>query len=103
MRVAAVDCGTNSIRLLVADVSQGADGPPVLTDVLRRMEVVRLGQGVARTGRLDPAALERTLSMLAEYAQQARALGAEAVRMVATRATRDAENRADFVPGVREL
>ncbi len=107
MRVAAVDCGTNSIRLLVADVSpggsSGGEGPPVLTDVLRRMEVVRLGQGVDRTGRLDPAALERTLRTLREYAEQARGLGAEAVRMVATSATRDAENRAEFVHGVREI
>lgn len=103
MRVAAVDCGTNSIRLLVADVRPGPDGPPVLTDVLRRMEVVRLGQGVDRTGRLDPAALERTLRVLREYAQQARDLGAERVRMVATSATRDADNRADFAAGVHEI
>jgi exopolyphosphatase/guanosine-5'-triphosphate,3'-diphosphate pyrophosphatase len=75
----------------------------VLTDVLRRMEVVRLGQGVDRTGRLDPAALDRTLRVLREYAEQARELGAERVRMVATSATRDAENRADFVAGVREI
>ncbi len=91
-RVAAVDCGTNSIRLLVADVP--ADGPP--TDVLRRMEVVRLGQGVDATGRLAPEAIERTRVVLAEYAAQARELGAERIRMVATSASRDAANRTDF-------
>jgi exopolyphosphatase/guanosine-5'-triphosphate,3'-diphosphate pyrophosphatase len=91
-RVAAIDCGTNSIRLLVADVpAAGAH-----TDLLRRMEVVRLGQGVDATGRLAPEAVERTRRVLAEYAGQARELGATAVRMVATSATRDAANRADF-------
>ncbi|MGY1840481.1 MULTISPECIES: Ppx/GppA phosphatase family protein [unclassified Modestobacter] len=91
-RVAAIDCGTNSIRLLVADVPpEGAH-----TDLLRRMEVVRLGQGVDATGRLAPEAIERTRRVLAEYAAQARELGAERVRMVATSATRDAANRADF-------
>ena len=111
-RVAAIDCGTNSIRLLVADVPpEGAH-----TDLLRRMEVVRLGQGVDATGRLAPEAIERTRVVLAEYADQARGLGAERVRMVATSASRDAANRADFeamvtatlgqlpdvVPGVEE-
>src|SRR3954447_18172573 len=91
-RVAAIDCGTNSIRLLVADVPpEGAH-----TDLLRRMEVVRLGQGVDATGRLAPAAIERTRKVLAEYADAVRDLGATAVRMVATSATRDAANRADF-------
>jgi exopolyphosphatase/guanosine-5'-triphosphate,3'-diphosphate pyrophosphatase len=91
-RVAAVDCGTNSIRLLVADVpAQGAH-----TDLERRMEIVRLGQGVDATGRLAPEAIERTRRVLEEYAATARELGATAVRMVATSATRDAANRADF-------
>jgi exopolyphosphatase / guanosine-5'-triphosphate,3'-diphosphate pyrophosphatase len=90
--VAAIDCGTNSIRLLVADVP--ARGRHV--DLLRRMEIVRLGQGVDSTGRLAPEAIERTRVVLAEYAAAARDLGAGAVRMVATSATRDAANRADF-------
>ena len=91
-RVAAIDCGTNSIRLLVADV------PPVgpAVDLLRRMEVVRLGQGVDATGRLAPEAIERTRVVLAEYTRQARDLGVEDLRMVATSATRDAVNRTDF-------
>jgi exopolyphosphatase / guanosine-5'-triphosphate,3'-diphosphate pyrophosphatase len=91
-RVASIDCGTNSIRLLVADVP--ADGAH--TDLLRRMEVVRLGQGVDATGRLAPEAIERTRTVLVEYEAQARNLGATAVRMVATSATRDAANRSDF-------
>jgi exopolyphosphatase/guanosine-5'-triphosphate,3'-diphosphate pyrophosphatase len=91
-RVAAIDCGTNSIRLLVADVPPA--GPAV--DLLRRMEVVRLGQGVDATGRLAPEAIERTRVVLAEYAAQARELGATAVRMAATSASRDAANRQDF-------
>jgi exopolyphosphatase/guanosine-5'-triphosphate,3'-diphosphate pyrophosphatase len=97
MRVAAIDCGTNSIRLLVADVPP--EGPA--TDLLRRMEVVRLGQGVDATGRLAPEAIERTRVVLAEYAAQARELGVERVRMVATSASRDAANRADFEQMVR--
>ncbi len=91
-RVAAVDCGTNSLRLLVADV--GPTGAPV--EVLRRMEVVRLGQGVDATGRLAPEAVERARVVLTEYAAQARELGVERTRMVATSASRDAANRADF-------
>ncbi len=90
-RVAAIDCGTNSIRMLVADVTDG-----VLVDVTRRMEIVRLGQDVDRTGRLASEAIERTRLALADYAEQAHRLGADRVRMVATSATRDAANRDDF-------
>jgi exopolyphosphatase / guanosine-5'-triphosphate,3'-diphosphate pyrophosphatase len=91
-RVASIDCGTNSIRLLIADVpTSGAH-----TDLLRRMEVVRLGEGVDATGRLSPQAVERTRRVLAEYAAAARELGVDAVRMVATSASRDAANRTDF-------
>jgi exopolyphosphatase/guanosine-5'-triphosphate,3'-diphosphate pyrophosphatase len=100
MRVAAIDCGTNSLRLLVADVDPAAG---TLTDVDRRMEIVRLGQGVDATGRLAPAALARTLRALRSYAEIVTAAGATAVRMVATSATRDAANAADFVAGVREV
>lgn len=99
-RVAAVDCGTNSIRLLVADVEPDDVGAR-LTDVLRTMEVVRLGEGVDRTGRLSPAALERTLAATARYAERCAALGVERVRFVATSASRDVENRDEFVDGVR--
>jgi exopolyphosphatase/guanosine-5'-triphosphate,3'-diphosphate pyrophosphatase len=96
-RVAAIDCGTNSLRLLVADVDPVAGR---LTDVDRRMEIVRLGQGVDATGRLAPEALDRTLHALAGYAKIIKATSADAVRMVATSATRDAANAADFVRGV---
>jgi exopolyphosphatase / guanosine-5'-triphosphate,3'-diphosphate pyrophosphatase len=99
-RVAAIDCGTNSLRLLVADVDPVAG---TLTDVDRRMEIVRLGQGVDATGRLAPAALARTLRALRSYAEIVTAARASAVRMVATSATRDAANAADFVAGVREV
>ncbi len=98
-RVAAIDCGTNSIRLLVADVDLDAG---TLTDVVRRMEVVRLGQGVDRTGRIAPEAMERTLDASRRYAAEARELGAGPVRFVATSASRDAENRQEFVDGVLE-
>ncbi|MFI2753403.1 exopolyphosphatase [Cellulomonas sp. P22] len=97
-RVAAIDCGTNSIRLLVADVDP-AEG--TLVDLDRRMEVVRLGQGVDRTGRIAPEALERTLDAARRYAAVCVDLGVERIRFVATSASRDAENRADFVEGVR--
>lgn len=98
-RVGAIDCGTNSIRLLVADI--GPDGS--LTDVLRRMEVVRLGYGVDRTGAIAPAAMARTLAMCEEYAAQCRELGAQRVRFVATSASRDARNAAEFVDGVHAI
>ena len=91
MRVGAVDCGTNSVRLLVADVDGSAK-----RDVHREMRVVRLGQGVDRTGALAPEAVERTRAALVDYAATCRELGAERVRMVATSATRDARNRAVF-------
>ncbi|HVS67372.1 MAG TPA: Ppx/GppA phosphatase family protein [Mycobacteriales bacterium] len=94
-RVAALDCGTNSLRLLIADV----EGPK-LTDVVRRMEVVRLGAGVDRTGQLAPEALARTFAVLDDYAEQIAGFGVDAVRMVATSATRDAGNRDEFVAGV---
>lgn len=99
-RVAAIDCGTNSIRLLVADVDPDAG---TLVDLDRRSEVVRLGQGVDRTGRIAPEALARTLDVARGYADVCDGLGVEAVRFVATSASRDAENRADFVDGVRAL
>jgi exopolyphosphatase/guanosine-5'-triphosphate,3'-diphosphate pyrophosphatase len=101
MRVAGIDCGTNSIRLLIADADAGADGASGLTDVVREMQVVRLGQGVDRTGRLAPDALERTRVALADYAASIDEHGATAVRMVATSATRDAQNRDEFVAMVR--
>ncbi|PQP26016.1 Ppx/GppA phosphatase family protein [Rhodococcus opacus] len=98
-RVAAVDCGTNSIRLLIADIDeQGA-----LHDVCREMRVVRLGQGVDATGRLAPEAIERTRVALSEYAGMIADAGATAVRMVATSATRDASNRDDFFSMTREV
>ncbi|MGL5929871.1 MAG: exopolyphosphatase [Dermatophilaceae bacterium] len=96
-RVAAVDCGTNSIRLLVADV----DADRRLTDVVRRMEVVRLGQGIDRTGRIAPEAMTRTVAAAHEYAEQCRELDVERVRFVATSASRDADNAAEFVDRVR--
>ncbi|MQA93403.1 MAG: exopolyphosphatase [Streptosporangiales bacterium] len=99
-RVAAIDCGTNSIRLLVADTDPETGR---LTDLERRMEIVRLGQGVDRTGRLAPEALERTFTALRTYVKAIDARGATAVRMVATSATRDAANRAEFVAGVRSI
>ncbi|MFF5440635.1 exopolyphosphatase [Streptomyces achromogenes] len=99
-RVAAVDCGTNSIRLLVADADP-ATGE--LTELDRRMTIVRLGQDVDRTGRLAPEALERTFAACREYAGIIKEHGAERVRFVATSASRDAENREDFVRGVLDI
>jgi exopolyphosphatase / guanosine-5'-triphosphate,3'-diphosphate pyrophosphatase len=100
-RVAAVDCGTNSIRLLVADVSRRADGSVSLRDVHREMRIVRLGQGVDSTGLLAPDAIERTRVALAAYTAVLRRRGVEAVRMVATSATRDAGNKDEFFAMVR--
>ena len=106
-RVAAIDCGTNTIRLLIAEADRDQSGSPRLKALRRRNEIVRLGQGVDRTGMLDPEALERTLRVVAAYAADCDELGVapgEAVRrFVATSATRDASNREDFVAGVRRL
>jgi exopolyphosphatase / guanosine-5'-triphosphate,3'-diphosphate pyrophosphatase len=101
-RVAAIDCGTNSIRLLVADVTD-AHGGPDLRDVHREMRIVRLGQGVDATGEFAPEALERTRAALVGYAAVLRRKGAERVRMVATSAARDAGNRGEFFGMVREV
>lgn len=98
-RVAGVDCGTNSIRLLITDV----DSDGVFTDVRREMRVVRLGQGVDATGSFATEALERTSVALTEYADMIRDAGVSAVRMVATSATRDAANREDFFAMTREV
>ncbi|MFD6949379.1 exopolyphosphatase [Nocardiopsis sp. TSRI0078] len=105
--VASIDCGTNSVRLLIADVVHLGDDEVQVVDVDRRMEVVRLGEGVDRTGVFAPQALERTFEALRGYAEAIEAhgipLGPEAVRMVATSATRDAGNRQVFIDGVREI
>ncbi len=92
MRVAAIDCGTNSIRLLVRDADQ---------DLHREMRIVRLGQGVDRTGTLAPEAIERTRVALEAYADTIRRFDVGRVRMIATSATRDASNRDDFMAMVR--
>ena len=99
-RVAAVDCGTNSLRLLLADVDPSRNE---LIDVDRRMEIVRLGEGVDRTGQLAPEALDRTMAVLRDYADAIARSGAGAVRMAATSATRDAANAAEFVHQVKEV
>lgn len=90
--VAAIDCGTNSIRLLVAQPS--ADGR--LRDLHREMRIIRLGEGVDATGMLSAAAIGRCEAALREYTDIAATLGARAIGMVATSATRDAANREDF-------
>ncbi|MET9378415.1 Ppx/GppA phosphatase family protein [Streptomyces sp. NPDC002992] len=99
-RVAGIDCGTNSIRLLVADVHPDTGE---LIELDRRMTIVRLGQGVDKTGRLAPEALERTFAACRAYAAVIKELGAEKVRFVATSASRDAENRDEFVAGVLDI
>jgi exopolyphosphatase/guanosine-5'-triphosphate,3'-diphosphate pyrophosphatase len=97
-RVAAIDQGTNSIRLLV--VEPGASPPGEPTELARDMVITRLGQGVDRTGRLDPAALDRTVAVLGRFCRRARALGAERIQVAATSAVRDAENREEFATAV---
>lgn len=90
-RVAAIDCGTNSIRLLIAD----RDGSR-LRDVHREMRIVRLGEGVDATGRFSAGALARTRAALVDYAALLRDHSVRRLRMVATSATRDAANRDEF-------
>ncbi|HYQ36791.1 MAG TPA: Ppx/GppA phosphatase family protein [Mycobacterium sp.] len=95
---AAVDCGTNSIRLLIAEVSDGR-----LRDVHRETRIVRLGQGVDATGRFAPDAIARTRTALTDYASLLRAHGVERVRMVATSAARDVTNRDVFFAMTAEV
>jgi exopolyphosphatase/guanosine-5'-triphosphate,3'-diphosphate pyrophosphatase len=97
MRVAAIDCGTNSIRLLIADI----DGNN-FREVVRDMEIVRLGQGVDETGQFHPDAITRTLAAVDKFALEIAKRGVEKIRFCATSATRDATNRHLFVDGVRE-
>jgi exopolyphosphatase/guanosine-5'-triphosphate,3'-diphosphate pyrophosphatase len=97
MRVAAIDCGTNSIRLLIADIDGGN-----FREVVRDMEIVRLGQGVDQTGQFHPDAIIRTLTAVDKFAAEIAKRGVEKIRFCATSATRDATNRHLFVDGVRE-
>jgi exopolyphosphatase/guanosine-5'-triphosphate,3'-diphosphate pyrophosphatase len=96
MRVAAIDCGTNSIRLLIADV-QGEN----FREVIREMEIVRLGQGVDQTGEFHPDAIARTLAAVDKFALEITRRGVEKIRFCATSATRDATNRDLFIEGVK--
>lgn len=96
--VAAIDCGTNSIRLLIAEIDGDAK-----TDLLREMRVVRLGQGVDETGTLAPEAVERTLEACREYGGVIDAMGVDVVSFAATSAMRDADNAADFSDRVEEI
>ncbi len=98
MRVGAVDCGTNSIRLLVADIDEQGR----LVEVERTMRIVRLGQGVDVTGRIADEAMARTLEAARDYAATCQQLGCESVRFVATSASRDASNAQAFIDGVAE-
>ena len=97
MRVAVIDCGTNSIRLLIADVA--GDN---FREISRDMEIVRLGQGVDKTGQFHPDAITRTLSAVDKYASEIARRGVEKIRFCATSATRDATNRQLFIDGVVE-
>jgi exopolyphosphatase/guanosine-5'-triphosphate,3'-diphosphate pyrophosphatase len=100
-RVAAIDQGTNSIRLLV--VEPGATPDVAATELARDMVITRLGHDVDRTGRIGEEALARTVDVLGRFTRRARALGAGRIRVGATSAVRDAENRADYADAVREL
>lgn len=97
-RLAAIDQGTNSIRLLVAEPTEGG-----FVELARDMVITRLGKGVDETGRLDRDALARTVEVLVRYCRRARALGAEHIRVAATAVLRDASNGDEFAAAVREL
>ena len=97
-RVAAIDCGTNSIRLLVTDVSDG-----VATELVRDMRIVRLGQGVDATGSLAPEAIARTLAATREYADLIESLKADRIRFCATSAARDASNAEEFASAIETI
>ena len=96
-RVAAIDCGTNSIRLLISDIDSSTN---TATDVVREMRIVRLGEGVDKTNAFSPRALDRTFKAVDEYEKLLVEHNVEHVRFVATSATRDAQNKAMFIKGV---
>ncbi len=100
VRTAAIDCGTNSIRLLIADIDLAAARS---WDVTRELRIVRLGEGVDATGAFAPGALERTFAACREYAALLQAAGDPPLRFVATSASRDVSNRAEFAGGIREI
>jgi exopolyphosphatase/guanosine-5'-triphosphate,3'-diphosphate pyrophosphatase len=97
-RVAAIDCGTNSIRLLIADITGNN-----FKEVLRTMEIVRLGQGVDQNKAFHPDAIDRTLKAVELFRDQIASKGVEKIRFCATSATRDASNRNLFIDGVRDI
>lgn len=97
-RVAAIDCGTNSIRLLIADITGGN-----FKEVVRTMEIVRLGQGVDQNKSFHPDAIARTLTAVEKFAQLITSKGVEKIRFCATSATRDASNRQVFTDGVKKI
>jgi exopolyphosphatase/guanosine-5'-triphosphate,3'-diphosphate pyrophosphatase len=99
-RVAAIDCGTNSIRLLIAE----ANGSGGLTELDRRLEIVRLGQGVDASGEFHPDALQRTFAVADQYAEliKKRDVPVAKVHFVATSAARDARNRDSFFAGIKQ-
>ena len=99
-RVAAIDCGTNSIRLLIAEIAADEQG---LIDITRQMQIVRLGEGVDKTGLLSEAALTRTIGALRDYADLIAKAQPTGVRMVATSATRDAGNSREFTDRVTDI
>jgi exopolyphosphatase/guanosine-5'-triphosphate,3'-diphosphate pyrophosphatase len=98
MRVAAIDCGTNSLRLLIADIDGNS-----FREVHRDMQVVRLGQGVDQNKAFAPEAIERTLAMTQQYASVIRGKGVDRLRFCATSATRDATNRDLFIDGIQKI
>lgn len=97
--VAGIDCGTNSIRLIIAR-REAPDAP--LEVLTRQMRIVRLGEGIDKTGEFAPAALERCFAAAEEYAQIIAEYGVDKIRFVATSASRDAKNREDFFTGIKE-
>lgn len=98
MRVAAIDCGTNSIRLLIADMTDGN-----FQELFRDMEIVRLGEGVDQNKAFSPAAIERTLIAVEKFKSEIMRRGVQQIRFCATSATRDATNRDLFIDGVRKI
>ena len=98
MRVAAIDCGTNSLRLLIADIDQGN-----FREIYRTMEVVRLGEGVDQNKTFKLEAIDRTLTALQTFSSEITRRGVERIRFCATSATRDATNRDLFIKGVEEI
>ena len=98
-----IDIGTNSCRLFIAELENTSEGKKIKRELVKDVEIVKLGEGVNKTHNLNPEAIKRTLDCLKKYKEKASSYGVENIRAFATSAVRDAENREVFLQEVSKL